>query len=54
MKRISGKGLRDAFEATSRNNCRVEVLMRDVMTLGGNPENIIRWTQIAREESERS
>ena len=48
------QGLRDAFEATSRNNCRVEVLMRDVMTLGGNPENIIRWTQIAREESERS
>ena len=48
------QGLRDTFEATSGNNCRVEVLMRDVMTLGGNPENIIRWTQIAREESERS
>jgi len=47
------QGLRDAFAATLRNNCRVEVLMRDVMTLGGNPENIIRWTQIAREESER-
>jgi hypothetical protein len=47
------QGLRDTFEATSRNNCRVEVLMRDVMTLGGNPENIIRWTQIAREEAER-
>jgi hypothetical protein len=48
------KGLRDTFAPTSRNKCRVEILMRDVMTLGGNPENIIRWTQIAREESERS
>jgi hypothetical protein len=47
------QGLRDTFAATSRNNCRVEVLMRDVMTLGGNPENISRWTQIAREEAER-
>ena len=47
------QGLREAFAATSQNHCRVEVLMRDVMTLGGNPENIIRWTQIAREESER-
>ena len=47
------QGLRGAFKATSANHCRVEVLMRDVMTLGGNPENIIRWTQTAREESER-
>jgi hypothetical protein len=47
------QGLRAAFAATSAHHCRVEVLMRDVMTLGGNPENIIRWTQIAREESER-
>jgi hypothetical protein len=45
------QGLRDTFSATSKNSSRVEVLMRDVMTLGGNPENIIRWTQIAREES---
>jgi hypothetical protein len=47
------QGLRDTFAPTSRYNCRVEILMRDVMTLGENPENIIRWTQIAREESER-
>jgi hypothetical protein len=45
--------LRDTLRATSRNHCRVEILMRDVLTLGGNPENILRWTQIAREESER-
>jgi hypothetical protein len=47
------KGLRDTLAAAARNNCRVEILMRDVMTLGGNASNIIRWTQIARKESER-
>ena len=41
------EGLRDTLRTTSRNHCRVEILMRDVLTLGGNPENIIRWTQIA-------
>jgi hypothetical protein len=46
------RGLRETFAATSKNDCRVEILMRDVLTLGGNPDNIIRWTQIAREESE--
>ena len=46
-------GLRDTLKATSKNRCRVEILMRDVLTLSGNPENIIRWTQIAQEESER-
>jgi hypothetical protein len=47
------EGLRDTLRATSRNHCRAEILMRDVLTLSGNPKNIIRWTQIAREESER-
>jgi hypothetical protein len=48
------KGLRDTLKATSRHKCHVEILMRDVLTLSGNPENIVRWTQIAREESERA
>ncbi len=47
------KGLRTTFDATARNHCQVEVLMRDVLTLSWNPDNIIRWVQIAREESER-
>ena len=47
------RGLRDMLTATRKNNCRVEILMRDILTLGGNPNNIVRWTQIAREESER-
>jgi len=48
------KGLRTTFDATARNDCRVEVLMRDVLTLSWNPDNIIRWVQIAREESKRA
>jgi hypothetical protein len=47
------QGLRDTLAAAAKNHCRVELLMRDVMTLGGNPSNIIRWTRIAREEADR-
>jgi len=46
------KELRDTFIATSKNNCRVQVLMRDIVSLSWNPDNAIRWTKIAREESE--
>ena len=46
-------GLRSMLQATSRNDCRVEILMRDVLTLSRNPRNIIRWVEIAREEAER-
>jgi len=48
------EGLRSTLRATSRNRCRVEILMRDVLTLSKNPANIIRWTRIAREEAERA
>ena len=48
------RGLRKTLRATTRNQCRVEILMRDMMTLSGRPENIIRWVQIAREEAERN
>ncbi len=45
--------LRETFQAAARNDCRVQVLLRDIVTLGGNPENAVRWTAIAREESAR-
>jgi hypothetical protein len=32
----------------------VELIMKDNHTLGGNPENLVRWVRIAREEIERS
>ncbi|GAB4545903.1 MAG: hypothetical protein Kow0063_40120 [Anaerolineae bacterium] len=44
-------GLREAFRIT--RNCRVEVIMKDNHTIGNNPQNVIRWCQIAREEAER-
>jgi hypothetical protein len=45
------KALRRAFQVT--RDCRVEVLMQDTHTIGNNPQNVIDWTRIAREESER-
>ena len=33
-------------------NCIVEVVMKDNHTIGNNPQNVIRWCQIAREEAE--
>jgi hypothetical protein len=34
--------------------CVVELIMKDNHTLGGNPQNLVRWVQVAREEIERS
>jgi hypothetical protein len=33
--------------------CNVEILMKDNHTLGNNPQNAVRWVQIAKEEAER-
>ena len=44
--------LRRALEAA--RGCRVELIMKDNHTLGGNPQNAIRWVQIARQEAERA
>lgn len=33
-------------------NCRVEIIMKDNHTIGNNPQNVIRWCQIARREAE--
>ena len=35
---------------TGKKGCVVELLMKDNHTLGGNPCNITRWVEIAREE----
>jgi hypothetical protein len=45
--------LRSVFDSTKRHGCKVEVLMRDVMTLACKPDNAIRWVEIAREEAQR-
>ena len=41
-------GLRRDLEAT--RNCRLEILMKDTNTIRHEPERIVRWVQIAREE----
>jgi hypothetical protein len=38
---------------TDTRDCRVEVIMKDNHTIGDNPDNVIRWCQIAKEEAER-
>ena len=32
--------------------CIIEIIMKDNHTIGNNPDNVIRWTKIAREEAE--
>ena len=43
--------LRHDLEAT--RGCRVEVVMKDCHTIGNDPERVIHWTRIAREEADR-
>ena len=40
--------IREIIETTMGLN--VEIIMKDNHTLGNNPNNIIRWVEIAREE----
>jgi len=44
------QNLRRALQITK--GCRVEVIMKDNHTIGNNPQNLIDWCQIAREEAE--
>lgn len=44
------KNLRQAMKIT--RNCRVELVMKDNNTIGRNPQNVIRWCKIAKEEAE--
>ena len=46
------RGLRQTMHAARQNGCHAEFLMRDVVTLAGQPQNAIRWAKIAREEAE--
>ena len=47
------KELKDGFEITKKYGCTVEVLNRDIQTLGWNPENAARWARIAMDEALR-
>ena len=45
------KDLRKAIEITK--GCKVEIIMKDNHTIGRNPQNLIDWCRIAKEEAER-
>lgn len=45
-------GLRKTFEIA--RGCVVEAIMKDNHTIGGNPQNVVDWCRIAREEADRA
>ena len=42
--------LRKILTAAHRHGCRLELIMKDNHTLGGNPLNAVNWCRMAREE----
>jgi hypothetical protein len=48
---VARKRIRNILGAAK--GCIIEIIMKDNHTIGNNPDNVIRWTRIAREESER-
>ena len=47
------KTMRDAFAAFKDNGCMFDITLKDVETILGKPDNMIRWVQIVREEIDR-
>ena len=45
------RDLRESLEKTK--GCVVEIIMKDNHTIGGRPENLTEWCQIAQEEADR-
>ncbi len=41
--------LRRIIAACKRNGCSCDMTLKDITTVGGNPENLFRWEQIAME-----
>lgn len=50
-KDVVRKRIRDVLNIAK--GCVIELIMKDNHTIGKNPNNVIRWTQIAREEAEK-
>ncbi|MDD5677214.1 MAG: hypothetical protein PHW60_04380 [Kiritimatiellae bacterium] len=47
------RALRTVLEKTSRHECVVEIIMKDVSTLRYAPQRLWEWAEIAREETSR-
>ena len=37
------------ISACQRNNCAVDIVLKDISSVGHNPENIFKWERIAME-----
>ena len=46
-------GLRHTVDLARRHGCRLELIMKDNHTIGRNPQNVLDWCRIAKEEGER-
>lgn len=46
--------LRKTLDIATANNCIIELIMKDNNTLGNNPQNVIDWCLMAKEEIERT
>lgn len=53
--RIDGEQIRGDLrkDLEQTKGCRVEVIMKDNHTIGNNPQNVIDWIRIAKEEARR-
>ena len=38
----------DAMDAFAANGCHVDITLKDVQTVQGKPENLIKWTALVR------
>lgn len=45
--------IKETVTATRKNNCRLEIIMKDMHTLANNPQNAIDWVQLARKISDQ-
>ena len=43
------KELTEAAEAAKKNNCSYDIVLKDISTVAGNPEHLIKWSRIAME-----
>lgn len=47
------KFLRDGFDILDANHCKFDITLKDVETVSGDAQAIIRWTAIVRDEIDR-
>lgn len=44
-------GIREGFAAARANGCRIEIMLKEMMTVDGDLSRLFRWTEIAMAES---